>query len=173
MAAYFYTNSVNDIFKVKTVQNNVYIGFITNFINGQNGTLVISEVVFQNRDTIQYFLTFDDLITYFYFGKGLGTVTISGSVIADLNNTNSANNMSWFTLGNFMQMLGSWRGKTIGNLSTNGNSLIIGGISMEGVLSSFTIRASAQADTLMTVDFTLQLDIINSNFISPNIASAC
>ena len=183
MAAYFYTNNNNNIFRVKPVQPNVHIGFLDDYVNpvagasASNGSIqtqlensgfvVINEVVFQNRDTIQFFLTFDDLVSYFYFGKGLGTMTITGSVMTDCY----GDTLGWGTLHDFMQMLGSKRGQRIG--SKTNDYLTMSGVSLEGVLSSFTVRASAELNSLTSVDFTLQLDIIASSFRSPTINSAC
>ena len=186
MAAYYFTNNGNDIFKLVPIVSNVNLQFLNNFMNGGgtsitygnetfssvSGAFIINEVFFQHKDTIQYFLTFDDLITYFYFGKGLGSMTIAGSIIADCQG-------NWSLLNNFMAYLGSLRGKQIGNVNNgteilnNTGSLIIGGIAFVGVLSSFSVKSSAEPNALNVVDFTLNLDIIDSSFVKPVTAGVC
>ena len=183
MAAYYFTDNGNNIFKVVPIVSNVNLQFLNNF-SGGSGTLIVNEVFFQHKDTIQYFLTFDDLITYFYFGKGLGSMTIAGSIIADCNG-------NWNMLNNFMSYLGSLRGQQIGNIynntgstlsnllsnqSSNFNntgSLIVGGVAFIGVLSSFSVKSSAEPNALNVVDFSLNLDIVDSSFVKPVITGAC
>ena len=194
MAAFFFSpDNGADIFKTIPIVSNVQLDFLSIFLNqnpnsdytqpgftGTNGMLIVSEVAFQVRDTIQYFLTFDDLITYYYFGKGLGTMTVSGSILADCSGT-------WGLYNNFMQYLGKLRGETIGqytdipgtNTDLENDSeqytghLAVGGVSLVGVLSSFTVRAGTEPNSLSTVDFTLQLDIIDSSFPKASIDGAC
>lgn len=170
MAAYYFDSKTGtDIFKIIPIVSNVTLGFIDTFFSGEEGRnetmLIISEVLFQNRDTIQYFLTFDDLITYFYFGKGLGTMTITGSIIADCDG-------GWNLYNELMAHLGTLRGKKIGEDDTLG-PLIVGGVTFTGILNSFTVRAGTDPNSLHTVDFTLQLDIIDSSFARPTINSTC
>ena len=174
MAAYFYTGSSKDIFSVRKILPNVKLGFLESVMpdntNKGNGVVIVSEVSFQNRDTIQYFLTFDDLITYFYFGKGLGSMTVTGSIIANYN----AAEANWDILNRFMKLLGGLRGKTLGNTTTNkSNYLMLGDINLEGVLSTFTVRASADVNSQNCIDFTLQIDIIKNGFESPAIPVVC
>ena len=184
MAAYYFTNNGNDVFKMVPIVSNVNLQFLSNFVNnsatpfvdsfstGSPGALIISEVLFQNKDTIQYFLTFDDLITYFYFGKGLGSMSISGSIIADCQG-------NWSLLNSFMAYLGTLRGKQIGNVydglnaSNNTGSLSIGGVSFVGVLSSFTVKSNTDPNSLNVVDFSLNLDIIDSSFVKPTSTGLC
>src|SRR5579859_7439346 len=110
MAAYYFTDNGDDVFKLVPIVSNVNLQFLSNFVDTNRvafndatgateevsiGAFIVSEVLFQNKDTIQYFLTFDDLVSYFYFGKGLGSMVISGSIISSCNG-------SWNLFNNFM-----------------------------------------------------------------------
>jgi hypothetical protein len=159
MAAVFYKYAEKDntIFKGSiNINENVHVGFLYDLV-GPAGVL-INEVTVQHRDTIQYFLTFDDVINYFYFGKGLGSLNISGCILSDCNG-------NWPALHKLMNRIGSIRGKTV--------NVFIGGISFTAVLSSFTLRASADITSLHIVDFNFQLDIIDSSLPSAVIKTRC
>lgn len=49
--------------------------------------LLLTRVGMRNVDTIQYFLTFDDVVGYFYFGKGIGSLELGGMMFTDASNT--------------------------------------------------------------------------------------
>jgi hypothetical protein len=118
----------------------------------------VNEVNLHHNDTIQYFLTFDDLIDYFYFGKGLGVMTINGMVFSNCYG-------EWTSINLLLQRLGSIRGST--------QALQFGGVSFSGVLSAFSLRASAESANTHAVDFTLQMDLIANSLPSPRFPSPC
>lgn len=163
MAAIFYQYSTDNttIFKGGiNVTENVTIGFLADLI-GRRGMMIINEVAWQNRDTIQYFLTFDDLISYFYFGKGLGQVTITGSIFHDCENGNN-----WSGLDGLTRKLGEIRGTKLDNVR-------FGSVAFEAVMSSFTLRASADPQSIHSVDFVVQLDIISSTLPAAEFTPKC
>ena len=83
MAAFFYTYNNNDIFQtIASAGSIVSIDFLDNVVNADN-YLIYSSVRVDTSEIIQYFLTFDDVIDYFHFGKGLGNVIVSGIIFAD------------------------------------------------------------------------------------------
>ena len=139
------------------VQPNVYIGFLSNLV-GPSGFLIVNEVTMQHNDTVQYFLTFDDVIDYFYFGKGLGAMNINGMVFANCYG-------EWTSINLLLQQLGSIRGTT--------QTVQFGNVSFSGVLSSFNLRASADAQSTHVAEFALHLDIISNSLPSPRFNSAC
>lgn len=161
MAAIFYKyrDTGNTIFRASIpVAPNVYISFLDDMV-GESGFMIINEVVWQHRDTVQYFLTFDDLISFFYFGKGLGTVNVSGTLFCDCNG-------NWFNLNQLLARIGGVRGRIVPGLS-------FANVMFDGVLSSFTVRASADPNNIHAVDFSLQFDIINSSLPQAVIKGAC
>lgn len=44
------------------------------------GAAVYNSVTMQLGETLQFFLTFDDVIKYIHFGKALGSVTVEGTI---------------------------------------------------------------------------------------------
>ena len=118
--------------------------------------VVITEVTIQNRDTIQYFLTFDDFISYYYFGKGLGSLSISGMILSDCSGYFSG-------AGALTSMIARIRGTT--------QVISFGNASFSAVISSFTIRAGDENPNMM--DFNLQMDIINHSLKPPVFRYSC
>lgn len=52
-------------------------------IIGTAGLAIYNSVSVQLGETIQYFLSFDDVIKYIHFGKGLGNITVEGTLFSD------------------------------------------------------------------------------------------
>lgn len=160
MAAIFYTYATNNqtIFKSgMSVNNSVFIPFLNGLI-GANGMLIVTEVTVQNRDTVQYFLTFDDLITYFYFGKGLGSMTISGMAFSDCNNY-------FGSLPTLTNAIGKIRGTT--------QYISFGNVTFSAVLSSFTLRSSSEPNAVNYIDFNLQFDVIDHSLPPAQFTTNC
>ena len=160
MASLFYLPTDNNaIFKGNMPYNNsIKIPFITPLIS-EGGFAVVNEVDIQNRDTVQYFLTFDDVVSYFYFGKGLGSLTIQGTLFSDCENNFNG-------IPDLIAAISTVRGKE--------TKIYFGSITFTCVLSAFTIRASAEEGLSNTMDFNLQLDIIgHQGFDSPKVTSLC
>ena len=83
MAATFYQGS-GDVFKRGTGGASSILSIpILDGILGAGGLAVYSDVTLQLGETIQYFLTFDDVIKYIHFGKGVGNITVSGALFSD------------------------------------------------------------------------------------------
>ena len=164
MAAIFYNiaNTDSTIFRGGlTVNNSVTIPLLTDLI-GPDSMIVINEVTMQNRETIQYFLTFDDLVSYFYFGKGLGSVSISGSIFSDCGDNDSDN---FNGIDDLILAIEDNRGLTW--------KVIYGTSVFTAVLSSFTLRSNANDMTMNIVDFSLQMEIIDHDLKKPNFKSVC
>lgn len=157
MAAIFY-NLGDDkvIFKGGfTVNTSVRIPFLNNLI-GANALTIITSVSVQNNDTIQFFLTFDDLISYFYFGKGLGNITVSGKIFSSCDGSMPGIDI-------FYNQVGAFRGRTV--------AISFGNAVFSGVITSFS--TGAQADPDNTVDFSITLNVINHSLPSPNFQPLC
>lgn len=157
MAAIFYRPSITDntLFKSGMQVNlAVRIPFLDGVVGGR-GFSVVNEVTIQNRDTIQYFLTFDDLISYFYFGKGLGSISISGTMFSDCSG-------DFPGIGLFNNKIASVRGTT--------QNVSFGNAVFAGVVSSFTVRASGEENL---VDFNIQMDVIDHSLRPPRFSPAC
>lgn len=157
MAAIFYKPALNDNTLFKSgmqINMAVRIPFLDNVI-GSRGFSVVNEVTINNRDTIQYFLTFDDLISYFYFGKGLGTISINGTMFSDCTG-------DFPGIGLFNSRIASVRG-TKQNVSF-GNAVFA------AVISSFTVRASGEENL---VEFNIIMDVVDHSLRPPRFSPAC
>jgi hypothetical protein len=85
MAAYFYTFNGQDVFNTTRSDGSILqIDFLDNVVTDDNYIMYTSLAV-QTSEIIQYFLTFDDIIDYFHFGKGLGNVVVNGMIFSDCN----------------------------------------------------------------------------------------
>jgi len=157
MAAIFYSpTATNSIFKGDfPVVDVIRVDFLESILGSKSGVVITSlEVI--NTETIQYFLTFDDAINYFYFGKGLGTINIRGMIFSDCNG-----NMPG--IGAFYNAVGAVRGKTV--------RVSLGYAAFEGVVSNFS-TATAPDPALLT-EFSLTLTMTNHNLHSPKYVSVC
>jgi hypothetical protein len=53
---------------------------------GNQGAALYNNVSMQLGETMQFFLTFDDVIKFIHFGKALGSVTVEGTIFCDCQN---------------------------------------------------------------------------------------
>jgi len=145
MAAIFYQyNPDKSIFKGGLhVNTTIRVPFL-NALVGTNGLAIINEVSVSNSDTVQYFMSFDDLISYFYFGKGLGSITISGTMFTNCDGYAPGVDI-------FYNQIARFRGKEV--------PISFGNAVFTGVINSF--QTSAQAEPAGTIEFAIGLTIIN------------
>lgn len=146
MAAIFYqVNPRRNIFRdALTVNTSIRIPWLDGLV-GTNGFSIITDISINNSDTIQYFLTFDDFINYFYFGKGLGQIQVNGVMFTDCNGNTPGVTM-------FYDIIGANRGVPLG--------ISAGGYMFTGVISSFAVTAESES---MTTNFQLTLTIVHHN----------
>jgi hypothetical protein len=157
MAAIFYrpVNNSTTLFKSGVhVNTAVRVPFLNRLVGG-TGFAIVTEVTTQMRDTIQYFLTFDDLISYFYFGKGLGNISISGMLFSDCSG-------HYPGLNQFTDIIAGVRGTT--------QNISFGNAVFSGVVSSFTLRAVGEDNT---IEFNIQLDVVDHSLLPPRFTPSC
>jgi hypothetical protein len=157
MAAIFYSiNQATDVFRGGfQVNTSVRVPFLSNLV-GPNGYAVVNSVSVNSVDTVQYFLTFDDLISYFYFGKGLGAMNISGLIFADCGGFMPGIDI-------FYSQIARWRGRTV--------DISFGSAVFRGVISNFTCTANAEPDN--TVEWSVTLNIIDHSLPAANFTPLC
>jgi hypothetical protein len=97
------------------------------------------------QESIQYFLTFDDVINYLHLGRGVGSISIAGVAYPDCNGQIKA-------LAKFFKVAGQNRGKMMG-------VSFIGGGSFSGPLIS--VSASMADDGIAMVQFGAQIAMTN------------
>jgi hypothetical protein len=164
MAAVFYVyDKDKDIFKSGVTFSNVVRIFEENgndffaSMLGDPGMCIITNVAINNTDVVQYFLSFDDAIQYFYFGKGLGSMSISGMFFANCDGYMPG-------IGTFYNKIGENRGKPV--------IISLGGTAFRGVINSFS--TSTLADPEPITEFQIQLGMIHHEVGSPhNFKSVC
>lgn len=83
MAAIFMNLTKTDLFHSGGTANPIYIPEVEKLVSDNSLLALYTQVSTQLNETIQYFLTFDDVIKVIHFGKGLGTVTVEGIMYSD------------------------------------------------------------------------------------------
>ena len=83
MAAIFMNTTKSDLFHSGGTANPIYIPEIEQLVSDNSMLSLYTQVSTQLNETIQYFLTFDDVIKVIHFGKGLGTITAEGIMFSD------------------------------------------------------------------------------------------
>ena len=139
------------------VNTSIRIPFLNDLVSA-GGLAIVTEVGMQNKETMQYFLTFDDVINYFHFGKGLGSFSISGLMFSDCSN-------NFIGVDTFNQTIANLRGST--------QVITFGSRHFWCVMSSFTIRASAEEGMQNAMEFNLQMEIVNHDYYSNNNYPSC
>lgn len=83
MAAIFMNLTKTDMFHSGGTANPIYIPKIEELVSSNGLLSLYTQVSTQLNETIQYFLTFDDVIKVIHFGKGLGTIVAEGIMYSD------------------------------------------------------------------------------------------
>lgn len=148
-AILYYIDAANDtsVFKESfPVVTDVRIPFLDSVTGSSFPDLltIVSKVGMQNSETIQYFLTFDDVISYFYFGKGMGSLEIAGMMFGN------SNDMYPGLRTLFDKVIGKNRGKKL--------PVSFGSFVFYGVIDRHTLSVDAETGI---ADFSLGLSIID------------
>jgi hypothetical protein len=76
-----FVDADNGIFgKGGGAQGLVFIPEVDGIVGAAGNLAVYDSVSIQINDTIQFFLTFDDVVKYVFFGKGIGSVVAEGTM---------------------------------------------------------------------------------------------
>ena len=143
MPAAFFTYSSGDIFKQNTGsgQTLLTIPEVDNIV-GEAGLALYNSVSLQIGDTIQYFLTFDDVIKFIHFGKGVGSLVVEGTLFGDCSGNIPG-------LSKFKQALAALRGKE--------QDADIGGIAVTVIMTSAQVNIVGDPDTMAQFNFTFSV----------------
>jgi hypothetical protein len=145
MPAIFVPYAPGDLFKYTSggAAGLVSIQEIDSVISASNLAMYTSIAISVNQ-TVQYLLTFGDMIRYINFGRGLGSVTINGILFC--------NCQSRITAGqSFYSTVNPLRG-TVVNVSMLGYAC-------RAVLVNVNTELVAEPDTM--VNFSIQLNIVS------------
>lgn len=108
------------------------------------GAAVYNSVTMQLGETLQFFLTFDDVIKYIHFGKALGSVTVEGTIFSDCNSDLPR-------IDKLKEAFTALRGKQM--------KVNIGSIVLTCVMSTMQFTVLAEPDTMG--DFTFNFAVID------------
>ena len=154
-AVFYYLNPNVQVFKDHVQSVSVANVPALNRMLADGNQVALTELGAEHRDVIQYFLTFDDAISYFYYGKGLGALRIGGLIFP-----NADGNMPG--MQEFHNTVGQYRGKAI--------PISLGALGMMVMLDSFSVNLVP--DDIL-VQFSMQCSIIDSTMRHPVVAPVC
>lgn len=147
MGAIFYSYGNNGMF-TNSVGSTAQVASIDLFdgILGKENMCIITGIGVGVSDIVQFFPTFDDFIHYYWFGKGVGSITCEGMLFLDCDQKMPG-------LHDLLNAIGARRGKEI--------SCFIGSYYFIGVMLNCNISFNAEPETIAT--FTLTMGMIDHN----------
>ena len=143
MAAIFLALSNTDLFKSgSSASSLVSIPKLDALVNAQ-GLALYTDVSVQLGETIQYFLTFDDVTKYIHFGKGLSSITVNGMMFMDCNGS--------------IPSLDKFFSKAISQLRGTPQKLVVGSTVFTVVMSNSALTVMAEPDTMAQFQITFSV----------------
>lgn len=113
-------------------------------IVGEAGLAIYNQVSVSLGETIQYFLTFDDVIKFIHFGKALGSVVVEGTMYSTCDGDIPA-------LSEFASAFGALRGKMV--------KVVIGGMVLQAVMTNAGVALTSESDTM--AHFTFNFSVVS------------
>ena len=143
MSASMYSTAKNDLFKSGGggAQGLVRIPEVDKIV-GPKGLAVYDSVGLQLPETVQYFLTFDDVTKFIHFGKGVGSVQVEGTMYADCNSALPGARL-------FAGAVSALRGRP--------RAMIVGGTPVAAILVNSQITVMGEPDTMAKFVFTFSV----------------
>ena len=140
-AIYYKYNSGNDVFlNGISVSNPVSIE--PAFSVGGSPT-IITDIGIETNETMQFFMSFDDIIHYMHFGKGMGNLVVSGVAFMDCGGSLTG-------LSRFYSYAGPKRGEVI-------KVSVVPNIWFKGPLVSTSSSITGDPETM--ANFTMRIAI--------------
>ncbi len=159
MAAIFLTLSEGSqpIFHGNFTANTVVsVDFLNGLVSDLNSHTIITDVSIDNSDIVQYILTFDDVINWFFFGKGVGQITIRGILFTDCDGKAPG-------LPAFYNSIGNNRGRVV--------RISMGPVVFSAIIQAF--NTTVVADPTHLVEFSVSLGIVDHQLGRPNVQVNC
>jgi hypothetical protein len=113
-------------------------------IVGESVLAIYHQVSLSLGETIQYFLTFDDVIKFIHFGKALGTVGVEGTMYSTCDGDIPA-------LSEYADAFTALRGEMI--------KVTIGGIVVDAVMTNSGVSLINETDTM--ANFTFSFSVVS------------
>jgi hypothetical protein len=147
MPATFINTSGGDLFKRQSggASHLVQIPSIDSVV-GSGGLAVYDSISVQLGETIQYFLTFDDVIKFIHFGKGIGNITASGTLFSNCQGD----------IPGLAQLFGAFQG-----LRGQQTVVTVGEQGFTAVVTNVNVNIVAEPDTMAA--FQVVFSIVNHN----------
>lgn len=143
MPAHFFSYSGGDLFQSGGGGGAHLVNIPgVNSLIGRGGLAIYTSASLQLSETLQYFLTFDDVIKYIHFGKGVGSVSVEGIMFSNCSGDVPGAN----------KFAGIYSG-----LRGNVQTLSIGGATVKGVLTGGGITVISEPDTMAQFVFTFAI----------------
>ena len=147
MAAVFIANDRDGIFQQGfSTAPFVSIDALDSLVGAESNLIIYTDIAVQTNEVVQYFLTFDDVIRYIHFGKGLGSLVVNGLMFSDCDSSVPGTTQ-------FYTMIRQYRGKKV--------TLSMGSFTCSAILNVSSASIVGEPDTM--VNFSLQLAIVESN----------
>ncbi len=152
MGAIFYSYSNNNMFKTSVSSSTApaFIEIFNNLVNKDN-MCIITQIGINITDTVQFFHSFDDFIHYYWFGKGVGQITISGMLFMNCDTGDMPGVKTLLTI------VGQNRGKEI--------KCGLGTFGFTGVMTDCRLDVVSEPETM--VQFSLNLAMISHTLNTP------
>jgi len=99
-------------------------------------------VSLQLSETIQYFLSFDDVIKFIHFGKGVGALVVDGTLFGDCYGSIPG-------LNKFRSALSELRGKE--------QRVTLGGMVVVAIMTQAQVNLVGDPDTMAQFNFTFSI----------------
>ncbi len=152
MAALFHKFSSDQIFKNSVGNGTLAIcSALDQFNSDPSNVSIITDVSVRATDTIQFFQSFDDLIHYYYFGKGLGNISFNMMLFQSCGGADAPG------VPKLLAALGQMRGQE--------TQVSVGNIVFVGVLTDFTLSIQSEPETHYIVN--INLGMIDHQLSSP------
>ena len=147
MSAHFITREVGkDLFKTGGTTGLIVIPELDNLADDLELVTIYNSVAVQLNETLQYFLTFDDVIKFIWFGKGVGSLVVDGTMYSDCDGDIPS-------LHRINETISSMRGELL--------QAQVGSMTLDVILAGVQVTTVPDPDTL--ANFQFNLSIVNHN----------
>jgi hypothetical protein len=143
MPAAFFSLGANDVFKqnIGNGQALVTIPEVDKIVE-RDGLAIYNNVSLQLSETIQYFLSFDDVIKFIHFGKGVGALVVDGTLFGDCYGNIPG-------LNKFRAAVTELRGEE--------QIVTIGGMVVTAIMTQAQVSLVGDPDTMAQFNFTFSI----------------
>lgn len=115
-------------------------------VMGAGALALYTSVSLRLGETIQYFLTFDDVIKFIHFGKGVGTLSVEGLLLCDIDGDLPG-------IHKYYKAIGKLRGESV--------TATVGPVTMTVVMTDVQNTIMSDPDTMS--QFTVNFSVVNHN----------